>query len=275
MQVGQSLIENLWKSAELKIVLSSSPICSFLIRVLLNHAPTSTQLHPPPPSSFQPPPSSLQHPQQYLNQNIPRYWAISPNLGRKYKSCPFWMKISTHDILEVFIPNPDLDFWNPDPKIHFWANLGPKFQSWERYDGGFWDSGTFSCFWVSFQRSSRTPLCHFDKLEAHQWAAWGQSCWHRYKTLLEDFTLSFWQTRGTARAGFGQRYFPRFRVSFQCSSRTLQKYHFNEVFPASGYLRSASRTQKKYHFNEVLLAISSTCAGSRSNVRSKGEWGGL
>ena len=64
--------------------------------VLLNRAPNSTQLHPPPPSSFQPPPSSfqpppssLQHPQQYLNQNIARNWAISPNLGQKIKSCPF------------------------------------------------------------------------------------------------------------------------------------------------------------------------------------------
>ena len=53
-----------------------------LLQVLLNRAPTSTQLHPPPPSS-------LQHPQQYLNQNIARNWAISPNLGRKIKSCPF------------------------------------------------------------------------------------------------------------------------------------------------------------------------------------------
>ena len=57
--------------------------------VLLNCAPTSTQLHPPPPSSFQPPPIFLQYPQQYLNQNIARTWAISPNLGRKLKSCPF------------------------------------------------------------------------------------------------------------------------------------------------------------------------------------------
>ena len=57
--------------------------------VLLNYASTSTQLHPPPPSLFQPPPSSLQHPQQYLNQNIPRNWAISPNLDQKIKSCPF------------------------------------------------------------------------------------------------------------------------------------------------------------------------------------------
>ena len=91
---------------------------------------TSTQLHPPPPSSFQPPPSSLQHPQQQLNQNIARNCAISPNLGRKIKSCPFWLKISKHGILEVLIPNPDLDLWNSDPKIHFWANLYPKIQSY-------------------------------------------------------------------------------------------------------------------------------------------------
>ena len=88
-----------------------------------------TQLHPPTPSSFQPSPSSLQHPQQYLNQNIARDWAISPNLGRKLKSCQFWLKIGTHSILEVLIPNPDLDFRNSDPKIHFWANLCPKIQS--------------------------------------------------------------------------------------------------------------------------------------------------
>ena len=89
---------------------------------------TSTQLHPPPPSSFQPPPSSLQ---QYLNQNIARNWAICPNLVQKIrkKNCPFWLKIGTHGILEVLIPNPDLDFWNSDPKIHFWANLGRKSQS--------------------------------------------------------------------------------------------------------------------------------------------------
>ena len=109
------------------------------IRVLLNRAPTSihlhssppssTQLHPPPLSSFESPPSSLQRPQQYLNQNIARNWAISSNLGQKIKSCPFWLKIGTHGILEVLIPNPDLDFWNSDPKIHFWANLGPKSQS--------------------------------------------------------------------------------------------------------------------------------------------------
>ena len=39
------------------------------------------------------------------------------------------MNIGTHCILEVLIPNPDLEFSNSDPKIHFWANLGPKIQS--------------------------------------------------------------------------------------------------------------------------------------------------
>ena len=103
----------------------------------LHPAPsTYTQLHPPtpssfqpPPSLFQPPPSSLQHPQQYLNQKIAGNWAISPNLGQKIESCPFWLKIDTYGILEVLIPNRELYFWNSDTKIHSWANLGPKIQS--------------------------------------------------------------------------------------------------------------------------------------------------
>ena len=55
-------------------------------------------------------------------------WAISPIPGRKFQICPFWLNIGTHDIMEVLIPHPDLDFWNSDPKIHFWANLGRKSQ---------------------------------------------------------------------------------------------------------------------------------------------------
>ena len=84
---------------------------------------SSSQLQPAPPRSFQPPPSSLQHPQQYLNTNSARNWAISLNLGQKIKNCPFWLKIGIHGILEVLILNPDLNFWNSDSKIHFWANL--------------------------------------------------------------------------------------------------------------------------------------------------------
>ena len=80
-------------------------ICK-IVWILLKRAPTSIHLHPPPPtstqliststqlyplppSSFKPPPSSLYYLQQYLNQNIARNWAISPNLGQKIKSCSF------------------------------------------------------------------------------------------------------------------------------------------------------------------------------------------
>ena len=70
---------------------------------------TSTQLQPPSPSSFKPPTSSLKHPQQSVNQNIACNWAISQNLVQKLKSCTFSLKVGTHGILEVLIPNPDLD----------------------------------------------------------------------------------------------------------------------------------------------------------------------
>ena len=50
-----------------------------LKRVLLKREPSSTQLHPPPASSFQPPLSSLQHPQQYLNQNFAIFEISTPN----------------------------------------------------------------------------------------------------------------------------------------------------------------------------------------------------
>ena len=43
------------------------------------------------------------------------------------QSCPFCLKIGTHIISRILIPNPD--FKNFDPKIHFWANLDSKIQS--------------------------------------------------------------------------------------------------------------------------------------------------
>ena len=91
-----------------------------------------TQLHPAPSTSTQlisastqlvATPSTLN-----LNQNIARNYAVSPNLGPKNKNCPIWLKIGTHDILEALTVNPDLDFWNSDPKIPFWTNLGPKIE---------------------------------------------------------------------------------------------------------------------------------------------------
>ena len=52
-----------------------------------------------------------------------------PNLVRKIQSCPFCMKIGTHGILEMLIPNPNLELRNSDPRIWFWANLCRKSQS--------------------------------------------------------------------------------------------------------------------------------------------------
>ena len=111
--------------------------------VLLNRAPSSIQLHPapststqlistsmrlhlPPPSSFQPPTSSLEHPQQYLNQNITRNWAISPNLGQKIKSCQFWLKTGTHGILEGLDSESRLRFVKFQPQKLFLGEFGPK-----------------------------------------------------------------------------------------------------------------------------------------------------
>ena len=119
-------------------------------------------------STFQPPPSSLQYPQRYYNQNIARNWANSinlgeksqncsfclkidkrgiskmlflfsklvfwisnhfwANLGRKNQSCLFYLRTGIYDILEVLIPNLDLDFRICEPQIHFWPNLGQKSQ---------------------------------------------------------------------------------------------------------------------------------------------------
>ena len=48
--------------------------------------------------------------------------------GPKIQSCPFSLKIGAHSISRMLVSNPDLDFWNFDPKIHFWANSGRKSQ---------------------------------------------------------------------------------------------------------------------------------------------------
>ena len=110
---------------------------------MLNRAPASTQLHPPPPSfiylysapypptklmpAFTQPSATILY-QCYRNQNITRNWEISPNLGQKIQSCPFYLKIGSDGILEVVIPNSELDFWNVDPKINCWVNFGRKSQ---------------------------------------------------------------------------------------------------------------------------------------------------
>ena len=153
---------------------------------------TSTQHHPSPPSSFQPPLSSLQHPQQYLNQNIARNMAISPNFGRKIKGRPFWLKIGTNGILEVLIPNLDVDFWNSAPKIDFWTNLGPKIQSCPfcpkigvhgitrmlipNPDLGFWQFDPKSHFWANL--GPKVKVISFKWKLAHMIS---RGCWFLFQ----------------------------------------------------------------------------------------------
>ena len=91
---------------------------------MINCALTSTQLHSPPPSSFQPSLSSC---------NINRT-KISHVIGQFPKFRPINSKLSvltidTHSILELLIRNPNLDFWNSDIKSNFGANLDRKSQS--------------------------------------------------------------------------------------------------------------------------------------------------
>ena len=48
--------------------------------------------------------------------------------AQKFKVVSFvWKLVDT--VFKMLIPNLDLDFWNFDAKIHFWANLSPKIQS--------------------------------------------------------------------------------------------------------------------------------------------------
>ena len=110
-----SLEVNNRNTAFIWVLLSREPTSTQLIS-------TSTQLHPPPTSSFQPSPSSLQHPQQYFNQNVARHWAISPNLDQKNKSCLFWLKIGTWYIGGVDSESRFLKFRPQNP---FLGKFGP------------------------------------------------------------------------------------------------------------------------------------------------------
>ena len=52
-----------------------------------------------------------------------------PKFRPKIQSYPFCLKIGTHGILKVLVPNPGLEFRNFDPEIIFWANLVRKCKS--------------------------------------------------------------------------------------------------------------------------------------------------
>ena len=120
-KIWVSFYLNTWKCFFLGVLLNRAPTTQFY-----PPPPSSTQLHPPPLSSFQPPPSSLQHPQQYLNQNIARNWAISPNLGQKIKNCP----ILTENWHTWYIGDVNsesrLRFLKSRPQNPFLGKFGPK-----------------------------------------------------------------------------------------------------------------------------------------------------
>ena len=97
---------------------------------------TFPQLHPAPPTFTHPHPayfslhlalcSILNFMRTKMSRVIGQFLQIQ---AEKIQSCLFFLKIGTHGILEVLIPNPWLDFWNSNPKIHFLANLQWKSQN--------------------------------------------------------------------------------------------------------------------------------------------------
>ena len=102
-----------------------------LIGVLLNRAPTSTLLHPPPPSSIHLHPAHFSlHPALWNTLNVIRT-KISYLIGQfphiqaeKFKVVHFDWKLAHKVYWRHW-------FWiqTSDPKIHFWANLDWKRQN--------------------------------------------------------------------------------------------------------------------------------------------------
>ena len=158
-------------------------------------------MHPPPPSSIHlhpahfnlhPAPSTSTQlsatPSTIFEPKFARNWAISPNLGQKIKIYLFWLITGIHCLLDVLIPNPDLDFWNCNPKIHFWANLSPKIQSCSFClkigahsissmqipdpDSDFWNSDPFlGKYWSKksnlFMFRENWHACHLDDADSY------------------------------------------------------------------------------------------------------------
>ena len=115
------------------------------------------------------------------------------------------------------IPNPDLDFWNSDPKIHFWANLDWKSKSCPF----FLKIGTHGIlmmliliptlvFWISDPKSifgkiwaKKVKVVQFGWKLAHR-VSW--QCWFLFRHYFSQFptnlgrkiqSYSFWLKIGT------------------------------------------------------------------------------
>ena len=94
--------------------------------VLLNSLPPSSiHLHPPPPSLFQPPSSSSSSSKTKILQVIGQF--------PKFRLKNWKLFILTEKYCKQYFGGANseskLRFFNSDPKIHFWANLGRKNQS--------------------------------------------------------------------------------------------------------------------------------------------------
>ena len=94
------------------------------------------------------------------------------------------------------IPNPDSDFWNFDPKTHFWKNFGQKSQSCSF----FLKIGTHGIlmmliliptlvFWISDPKSIFGQIWA-EKVKAVCFA-WKLAHTHMHAQYLEDVDISF------------------------------------------------------------------------------------
>ena len=130
---------------------------------------------------------------QIFNQVI--HWHYNINILNSIYVCIVYSAYAFRKLVDVvsqrmLIPNPDLNFWNVDPKIHFWANLGPKIQSCLFYlkigthnilrmlipnpDLDFWNFDPKIHFWANLGRKSQScpfiwKLVHIVSLECWFW----------------------------------------------------------------------------------------------------------
>ena len=109
---------------------------------MLNRGPRSTYLHLPPLSSFQPPPNSTHLHATYFSfhsalcntLNVIRNQKLNvirqfPKFRRKISNLFNLTKNCTYGIFQMLISNPELYFWNCDPKIHFLDKPAPNSES--------------------------------------------------------------------------------------------------------------------------------------------------
>ena len=107
-----------------------------LFWVLLNHAPTFTQLHPPPPNSFQPSPSSIQlHPAHLSFHPVlstllePKYCMYLDNFP-KFRPENWKLYILTENSHITYLGGADSEsgirFLKFRPQNSFLGKFGPK-----------------------------------------------------------------------------------------------------------------------------------------------------